>query len=177
MFELDGAVEKVLRNSYYHLHSLRLIHWYAYWVSGDWVTDSLSLFQSLSLCPSLSLFASHLISFSFFHQLFSIASLRFTYTSNFYFITPFCFIFLYKKSYVLLWILLLSIHISYIIFSFLFFSCSFFFQIFCQNLCFFAKLFLDHKTLYWDVDPFLFYVLCSQDDRGYHPVGFFSKEK
>ena len=23
-----------------------------------------------------------------------------------------------------------------------------------------AKLFLDHKTLYWDVDPFMFYVMC-----------------
>ena len=50
-------------------------------------------------------------------------------------------------------------------------------KVYCQNLCYFAKLFLDHKTLYWDVDPFLFYVLCTQDDRGYHPVGFFSKEK
>ena len=66
------------------------------------------------------------------------------------------------------------------------FFCSFFtsssflvdyIQVYCQNLCFFAKLFLDHKTLYWDVDPFLFYVLCSQDSRGYHAVGFFSKEK
>ena len=31
---------------------------------------------------------------------------------------------------------------------------------FCQNLCYLAKLFLDHKTLYYDVDLFLFYVLC-----------------
>lgn len=29
-----------------------------------------------------------------------------------------------------------------------------------QNLCYLAKLFLDHKTLYYDVDPFLFYVMC-----------------
>lgn len=50
-------------------------------------------------------------------------------------------------------------------------------KIYCQNLSYFAKLFLDHKTLYFDVDPFLFYVLCTQDDRGYHPVGYFSKEK
>lgn len=50
-------------------------------------------------------------------------------------------------------------------------------KIYCQNLCYFAKLFLDHKTLFWDVDPFLFYVLAVQDSRGYHPVGFFSKEK
>lgn len=49
--------------------------------------------------------------------------------------------------------------------------------VFCQNLCYFAKLFLDHKTLYFDVDPFLFYVMCEYDDFGYHPVGYFSKEK
>jgi hypothetical protein len=35
---------------------------------------------------------------------------------------------------------------------------------FCQNLCFLAKLFLDHKTLYYDVDLFLFYVLCEIDE-------------
>lgn len=46
---------------------------------------------------------------------------------------------------------------------------------YCQNLCYFAKLFLDHKTLFWDVDPFLFYVLCTRDERGFHPVGYFSK--
>lgn len=50
-------------------------------------------------------------------------------------------------------------------------------KIYCQNLCYFAKLFLDHKTLVYDVDPFLFYVLCTQDDKGFHPVGYFSKEK
>jgi len=46
-----------------------------------------------------------------------------------------------------------------------------------QNLCLLAKLFLDHKTLYYDTDPFLFYVMCEVDDRGYHIVGYFSKEK
>jgi histone acetyltransferase MYST1 len=50
-------------------------------------------------------------------------------------------------------------------------------KIFCQNLCFLAKLFLDHKTLYYDVDLFLFYVLCECDERGAHMVGYFSKEK
>lgn len=39
-------------------------------------------------------------------------------------------------------------------------------RIYCQNLCYVAKLFLDHKTLYYDVDPFLFYVLCEVDERG-----------
>ena len=32
-------------------------------------------------------------------------------------------------------------------------------KIYCQNLCLLVKLFLDHKTLYYDVEPFLFYVL------------------
>lgn len=50
-------------------------------------------------------------------------------------------------------------------------------QKYCQNLCWLGKLFLDHKTLYYDVDPFMFYVLCEFDDRGYHIVGFYSKEK
>jgi histone acetyltransferase MYST1 len=50
-------------------------------------------------------------------------------------------------------------------------------KIYCQNLCLLAKLFLDHKTLYYDVDPFLFYVLCEVDSRGAHIVGYFSKEK
>lgn len=40
-----------------------------------------------------------------------------------------------------------------------------------------AKLFLDHKTLYFDVDPFLFYVLCEVNEEGAHLVGYFSKEK
>uniref|UniRef100_K3X8D6 histone acetyltransferase n=1 Tax=Globisporangium ultimum (strain ATCC 200006 / CBS 805.95 / DAOM BR144) TaxID=431595 RepID=K3X8D6_GLOUD len=50
-------------------------------------------------------------------------------------------------------------------------------KIYCQNLCYFAKLFLDHKTLYYDVDPFLFYIVCEVDNRGFHPVGYYSKEK
>lgn len=50
-------------------------------------------------------------------------------------------------------------------------------KLFCQNLCLLAKLFLDHKTLYYDVGPFKFYLLCEVDDLGCHPVGYFSKEK
>lgn len=48
---------------------------------------------------------------------------------------------------------------------------------YCQNLCYLAKMFLDHKTLYYDVDLFLFYVMCEVDERGAHIVGYFSKEK
>ncbi|XP_028287876.1 histone acetyltransferase KAT6B isoform X3 [Parambassis ranga] len=50
-------------------------------------------------------------------------------------------------------------------------------KLFCQNLCLLAKLFLDHKTLYYDVEPFLFYVLTKNDEKGCHLVGYFSKEK
>ncbi|XP_053306958.1 histone acetyltransferase KAT6B isoform X1 [Spea bombifrons] len=50
-------------------------------------------------------------------------------------------------------------------------------KLYCQNLCLLAKLFLDHKTLYYDVEPFLFYVLTKNDKKGCHVVGYFSKEK
>ena len=46
-----------------------------------------------------------------------------------------------------------------------------------QNLCYLAKLFLDHKTLMYDVRPFFFYVMCEVDQYGYHITGYFSKEK
>ncbi|CAD6884533.1 unnamed protein product [Tilletia caries] len=50
---------------------------------------------------------------------------------------------------------------------------------YCLNLCLFGKLFIDHKTLYFDVDPFYFYVITNGE--GYtdfdRPFGYFSKEK
>ena len=61
--------------------------------------------------------------------------------------------------------------------------------VYCQNLCLLSKLFLDHKTLYYDVEPFLFYVLTERDvpsaedgerlkrDAPRRIVGYFSKEK
>ena len=48
---------------------------------------------------------------------------------------------------------------------------------YCQNLCLLAKLFLDHKTLYYDVEPFLFYIMTEADSDGFHIIGYFSKEK
>jgi len=50
-------------------------------------------------------------------------------------------------------------------------------KIYCQNLCLLAKLFLDHKTLYYDVEPFSFYCLTINDSKGSHLIGYFSKEK
>ena len=40
-------------------------------------------------------------------------------------------------------------------------------RIYCENLCLLAKLFLDHKTLYYDVEPFLFYIIC---EVPFHPT-------
>lgn len=54
--------------------------------------------------------------------------------------------------------------------------------IYCQNLCLLAKLFLNSKTLYYDVEPFVFYVLTERENHldqppHFHLVGYFSKEK
>lgn len=38
-------------------------------------------------------------------------------------------------------------------------------------------MFLDHKSLFYDVEPFLFYVMTEVDDIGARFVGYFSKEK
>ena len=45
-----------------------------------------------------------------------------------------------------------------------------------ENLCYLAKLFLDHKTLMLDCTPFAFFVLTERDEYGYHLVGYFSRE-
>jgi hypothetical protein len=46
-------------------------------------------------------------------------------------------------------------------------------KLFCQNLSLLSKLFLDHKTVFYDIDRFLFYVLKKEDTI----IGYFSKEK
>lgn len=48
---------------------------------------------------------------------------------------------------------------------------------YCENLCYLSKLFLDHKNLFYDVEPFLFFVLTENDEYGQHIIGYFSKEK
>jgi histone acetyltransferase HTATIP len=47
----------------------------------------------------------------------------------------------------------------------------------CRNLCLLSKCFLDHKTLYYDVDPFMYYCMTVKDEYGDHLIGYFSKEK
>lgn len=51
-------------------------------------------------------------------------------------------------------------------------------KLYAQNLSLFAKLFLDTKSVFFDVSSFLYYTLVSQQagDNG-QVVGFFSKEK
>ena len=61
---------------------------------------------------------------------------------------------------------------------------------YCQRLCLLAKMFLDHKTLYYDTESFLFYILIKwlphpdaksswqvRDLYSWSFVGYFSKEK
>ncbi|KAH7929815.1 histone acetyltransferase [Leucogyrophana mollusca] len=47
----------------------------------------------------------------------------------------------------------------------------------CRNLSLLSKCFLDHKTLYYDVTPFMYYVMAQRDSTGCHLIGYFSKEK
>lgn len=54
---------------------------------------------------------------------------------------------------------------------------------FCENLCLISKLFLDHKTLRFDCEPFHFYVLTERrpvagtKKFNHHFCGYFSKER
>lgn len=53
-------------------------------------------------------------------------------------------------------------------------------KLFAQNLSLFAKLFLDHKSVFFDVSSFLYYILSytnPHDPTDYHVLGYFSKEK
>ncbi|EJD04242.1 acyl-CoA N-acyltransferase [Fomitiporia mediterranea MF3/22] len=50
-------------------------------------------------------------------------------------------------------------------------------KLYCQNLSLFGKFFIDIKTLFFDCDNFMFYVLTEGDRHQDHVIGFFSKEK
>ncbi|KAF9556339.1 acyl-CoA N-acyltransferase [Agrocybe pediades] len=50
-------------------------------------------------------------------------------------------------------------------------------KLYCQNLALFGKLFIDVKTLFFDCDNFLFYILTDAKSSEDHILGFFSKEK
>ncbi|KAI5180509.1 hypothetical protein NEOKW01_0813 [Nematocida sp. AWRm80] len=48
---------------------------------------------------------------------------------------------------------------------------------YCQSLCLLAKMFLNHKTLYYDVEPFVFYVVGKATEGKFTMHGYFSKER
>lgn len=57
-------------------------------------------------------------------------------------------------------------------------------KLYCQNLNLFCKFFIDHKTVYFDIERFLFYLLFvgtkdeqqgSTDQENIHLAGYFSK--
>ncbi|TDL28905.1 acyl-CoA N-acyltransferase [Rickenella mellea] len=50
-------------------------------------------------------------------------------------------------------------------------------KLFCQNLSLFGKLFIDIKTLFFDSENFVFYLMTDADSKRDHVLGFFSKEK
>eukprot|EP01012_Entosiphon_sulcatum_P014335 TRINITY_DN19374_c0_g1_i1.p1 TRINITY_DN19374_c0_g1~~TRINITY_DN19374_c0_g1_i1.p1 ORF type:complete len:506 (+),score=84.19 TRINITY_DN19374_c0_g1_i1:26-1519(+) len=50
-------------------------------------------------------------------------------------------------------------------------------RVYCQHLCLLSKLFLEHKFLRYNVEPFLFYIMTEWDETGHHMLGYFSKEK
>jgi len=50
-------------------------------------------------------------------------------------------------------------------------------KLYCQNLALFGKLFIDIKTLFFDTENFMFYVLTEGKTSCDIALGFFSKEK
>ena len=50
-------------------------------------------------------------------------------------------------------------------------------RVYCENLSYISRMFLDHKNLYNSIEAFLFYILCEVREDGFHIVGYFSKEK
>ena len=49
-------------------------------------------------------------------------------------------------------------------------------KLYCQCLSLLSKLFLDHKSIYFDVAPFIFYIITENSDTESNFVGYFSKE-
>ena len=50
-------------------------------------------------------------------------------------------------------------------------------KVYTENLCYIAKLFLDHKNIQSEIEAFYFYIFCEHREDGYYPIGYFSKEK
>ncbi|KAL8279829.1 hypothetical protein RQP46_007679 [Phenoliferia psychrophenolica] len=50
-------------------------------------------------------------------------------------------------------------------------------KLYCQNLCLFAKLFIEHKYMFFDLEGFMFYILTDATPSQDWVYGYFSKEK
>jgi len=50
-------------------------------------------------------------------------------------------------------------------------------RVYCENLSYVSRMYLDHKNIAFSIDPFLFYCLYEVKEDGFHFVGYFSKEK
>ena len=50
-------------------------------------------------------------------------------------------------------------------------------RVYCENLSYVSRMYLDHKNIGFSIEPFLFYCLCEVKEDGFHFVGYFSKEK
>ena len=50
-------------------------------------------------------------------------------------------------------------------------------NIYCENLSYISRMFLDHKNLEYSIECFFFYVMCKVEDDGYHFLGYFSKDR
>eukprot|EP01083_Nonionella_stella_P035086 95852_1 len=50
-------------------------------------------------------------------------------------------------------------------------------EVYCQNVSYLAKFFLDHKTLEYDTTSFFFYIVTEVSESGCHFLSYFSKEK
>ena len=49
------------------------------------------------------------------------------------------------------------------------------YQVYCQNLCLFGKLFIETKYIFFDVEGFMFYLITDATPSFDHVLGFFSK--
>ena len=50
-------------------------------------------------------------------------------------------------------------------------------NIYCENLCYISRMFLDHKCLDASIECFFFYVLTLVQEDGFHFLGYFSKDR
>ncbi|SCV74673.1 BQ2448_7702 [Microbotryum intermedium] len=50
-------------------------------------------------------------------------------------------------------------------------------KLWCQNLCLFGKLFIEHKYMFFDLEGFYFYVVTDATPSRDWPLAYFSKEK